>query len=339
MINHMDELRKTFIHIMTHGCKNNTYKFALARFLLDYCNMMPTSRLSTMSENNEKIIIHYEEIADAFLRYYWHQEFRYRIKQNFYNERPPSVVKILRDTFGDRYIPESFSKYAQHENNLTKIARKKILKKVFGHARIKTSLVVPRFQNVKIGAKVVQKNIFYNFDDDEQYIILFPHAALFLKQNYPVLFKTVILEWSKFLEKINTFPRLIAKIETEETQRRSLTHYFNTYKHVEHCFYCNGILKEMPSIHVDHFIPWSYIFEDSAWNLVLACQECNCKKSNSLAQPKFLNYLIERNSKYENQIPILKKSLAMLDSGRGWEPEIMRHYNSCKEYGFLQIHM
>ena len=97
MINHVDELRKTFIHIMTHGCKNNTYKFALARFLLDYCNMMPTSRLSTMSKNNEKIIIHYEEIADAFLRYYWHQEFRYRIKQNFYNERPPSVVKILRE--------------------------------------------------------------------------------------------------------------------------------------------------------------------------------------------------------------------------------------------------
>ena len=102
MINHVDELRKTFIHIMTHGCKNNTYKFALARFFLDYCNMMPTSRLSTMSENNEKIIIHYEEIADAFLRYYWHQEFRYRIKQNFYNERPPSVVKILRDTFWNR---------------------------------------------------------------------------------------------------------------------------------------------------------------------------------------------------------------------------------------------
>ena len=36
---------------------------------------------------------------------------------------------------------------------------------------------------------------------------------------------------------------------------------------------------------------------------------------------------------------LIKKSLAMLDSGRGWEPEIMRHYNSCKEYGFLQIHM
>ena len=119
---------------------------------------------------------------------------------------------------------------------------------ILGHARIKTSLVVPRFQNVKIGAKVVQKNIFYNFDDDEQCITLFPDAALFLKQNYPVLFKTVILEWSKFLEKINTFPRLIAKIETEETQRRSLTHYFNTYKHVEHCFYCNGILKNFETM-------------------------------------------------------------------------------------------
>ena len=338
-MNQSDELRKTFIHIMTHGYKNNTYKFALARFLLDYCKALPASRLSKMVETNETIIIRYEELADAFLRYYWHQEFRYRIKQNFYNERPPSVIKILRNTFGDQYIPEGFSKYAQNESDLVKTARKKILKKVFGHARIKTSLVVPRFQNVRIGAKVMQKNIFYDFDDDKQYITLFPQAAVFLNQNYAVLFKTVILEWSKFLEKINTFPRLIAKIETDEARRRSLTHYLNTYKDVKHCFYCNGTLNKMPSTHVDHFIPWSYIFEDSAWNLVLACQECNCKKSNSLAQFKFLNYLIERNSKYENQIPVLKKSLTMLDLGRGWEPEIKRHYNNCKDYGFMERRM
>ena len=161
MINHVDELRKTFIHIMTHGCKNNTYKFALARFLLDYCNMMPTSRLSTMSKNNEKIIIHYEEIADAFLRYYWHQEFRYRIKQNFYNERPPSVVKIyvihlVIDTSQKVFLNMLNMKIKNEKNNL------------------KTSLVVFKCKN---WCMVSICNIISRCK----------------------IIKTVILEWSKFL--------------------------------------------------------------------------------------------------------------------------------------------
>ena len=47
------ELRKTFIHIMTHGYKNNTYKFALARFLLDYCKALPENKLSKMVKTND----------------------------------------------------------------------------------------------------------------------------------------------------------------------------------------------------------------------------------------------------------------------------------------------
>ena len=339
MLNSSDELKKIFIHILTYGYKDNTYKFALARFLLEYCNMISEDTLNDMLKANQNISIKYEEIANAFLKYYWHQEFRYRIKQNFHNEKPPSIIKILRNVFGDQYIPESFSRYVQYENDKIKTARLEIMRKVFGHQRMKTSLVVPRFQNVRIGTKVMLKNVFYNFNDDKQCIDLFPNSALFLKQNYTILFKTVILEWSKFLEKINTFPRLIAKIETDEARRRSLTHYVTIYKNTKHCFYCNGLLEKKSPTHVDHFIPWSYIFEDSAWNLVLACQDCNCKKSNTLAQYKFLDYLIDRNFKYRDQIPVLKKSLDILDFGRGWIPEIKRHYNNCKEYGFLQINM
>ena len=50
---------------MTHGYKNNTYKFALARFLLDYCKALPASKLSKMVKTNEPFIIRYEEMADA----------------------------------------------------------------------------------------------------------------------------------------------------------------------------------------------------------------------------------------------------------------------------------
>jgi hypothetical protein len=42
-------------------------------------------------------------------------------------------------------------------------------------------------------------------------------------------------------------------------------------------------------------IPWDYIFEDALWNLVLACESCNCSKSNSLPSKKYLRKLMERN--------------------------------------------
>lgn len=85
---------------------------------------------------------------------------------------------------------------------------------------------------------------------------------------------------------------------------------------------------------MDHFIPWSYIFDDNEWNLVLACQECNCKKSNSLSQEKFQTDLIERNRRYGARIRTLGNSLAMLNAGKGWEVEIENYYDGCRDYGF-----
>ena len=144
------------------------------------------------------------------------------------------------------------------------------------------------------------------------------------------------MEWSKFLESINTLPRLIAKVQSEEVRRRSLNAYRSIFRKkipLRDCFYCNKTLNERQT-HVDHFIPWSYIFEDQAWNLVLACQDCNLKKSDSLAGLDFRNDLINRNRDYKNEIPKLEKSLLNLDAENNWERMIKHHYNNCKEYGF-----
>ena len=145
------------------------------------------------------------------------------------------------------------------------------------------------------------------------------------------------MEWSKFLESINTLPRLIAKVQSEEVRRRSLNAYRSIFRKkipLRDCFYCNKTLNERQT-HVDHFIPWSYIFEDEPWNLVLACQQCNLRKSNLLAPPNFRNDLIDRNRGYQNEIPKLKTSLLSLDAENNWEPVIKHHYNNCKEYGFI----
>ena len=322
-----ENMKQKFISILTKGKKDNTYKFALAKALLEFC------RDNTSTTNYD---VSYEYLSSKFLEYYWYQECKFRMKQNFKVNSTPMVVQAIRDVFGEN-SPGSFQQLEQEDK---KTAQEKILKTVFGHARAKTSLVVPKFQKIVVGRSSELLEIFYNFDDDEQVIHLKPEAFTFFKKNYGLLSMAVLSEWAKYLERVNqSLPRLVAKIEHDNIKRGTLTPYKKIYlEHTNHCFYCASKL-EPRYIHVDHFIPWSYIFDDNAWNLVLACQECNCRKNNALPQDEFKTLLIKRNSQYSVQISKLQKSLELLDTGKGWEPEIKNHYKNCKAYGFNVIHL
>ena len=66
----IEEFRK----IILKGRKYNSYKFALAKFLLDYSN-------SNKCEEVEDKKIDYRVIANAFLDYYWEQVCKKDIKQ------------------------------------------------------------------------------------------------------------------------------------------------------------------------------------------------------------------------------------------------------------------
>jgi 5-methylcytosine-specific restriction endonuclease McrA len=326
-------LKQTFVSIITKGRKSNTYKFALAKFLLDYCNSQTPQEIENSITNNQSTFVDYQQVANAFLTYFWHQECKYRIKQNYQDSKPPSVIRIIRNVFGTDYIPESFKNISKDKKQ---IAQKDIRRKVFGKESQKTSQVIPRFQNIKDGNSVIRKQIFYNYDDEAGQIEIKPEAVKFFSENYIFLIKLVILEWCKFLEKINTLPRLIAKVESYEIKRGSLSKYVKIFREFKTCFYCNASLDSTET-HVDHFIPWSYIFEDESWNLVLSCEKCNLKKSDSLANPRYLTYLIERNNTYKKKIEDLRKSLLKIDTQKGWQNEITHHYNNCKEYGFSEI--
>ena len=322
-------LNHAFLTILERGRKDNTYKFALARALLDYCQDHADASADALS-------IPYEYFADKFLRYYYHQEFKFRMRQNFRPNVPPRAINILRKVFGD--APPGDIDLV--DKDTLDQARRRILADIFGHARRKTSLVIPRFQKISVGLHGKDTRAFYEYDDDTQILTLKPDAFEFLKSNYPVLSKAVLAEWAKFLEKVNpSLPMLVAKIEDHEAKRGSLVKYRNIYmEHTCHCFYCRCHL-ERKRIHVDHLIPWSYLFDDNAWNLVLACQDCNLKKSSSLPQEEFRGSLIERNMKYYDTIPAMKLSLDQLNSGRGWVPEIVTQYERCAEYGFGIVSM
>lgn len=129
-------------------------------------------------------------------------------------------------------------------------------------------------------------------------------------KNKVMLEKVNYFEWSRFLEKVNS-EELTQAISTkldESTLRSDLSMYRQIlYEEFEchTCFYCGKSLKS--KIHVDHFIPWSFVKEDRLYNFVLACPHCNTQKNNKLAPEKFVNGIVERNK-------VLIKESSRIDS-------------------------
>lgn len=56
----------------------------------------------------------------------------------------------------------------------------------------------------------------------------------------------------------------------------------------------------MKKIHVDHFIPWSFVKEDKIWNFVLSCPTCNERKNNRIPTRDYLLRIEDRNRELQH---------------------------------------
>lgn len=300
----MNAVVKVFSDSVIHGRNDNTYKFALARFLLDY-----------ISQDNFEEKIPYSTIADKFLEYYWNQIVIYRLKQDFKTKKIPRIFRILEEYA--ETTNEFYESYFKKPENTKK--KKEIIAKITKEC---LADVIPRFQfeeviyshNARSKPRVGGGVRYYYPIKGEEFILLNRKAAQSLKENHNILLEVVILEWAKFLEKTNFTPKLIQKIKRiNNPQRGSLTRFKKILlEKTDICFYCGDELST--DIHVDHVIPWSFIFSDDEWNLVLSCQKCNLKKSNSLPAKKYIDKLKEEHSEHA--------------------VDLDKYYKACKEAGF-----
>ena len=328
-------LKIAFRNILKMGNKANTYKFALAKFLLEYSNKFTNDELKSAVKTKKSFDVQYSEIAEFFLKFYWHQECKYRI-QHSDPKYTPNVIQSIRKFFGTKYISKTMDKV---ENSKEKTAKTldEIEKNVFGKEANKTSNVVPRFHTVK---NQNYTDMFFKNKENDRKIVLDAQIINFLKENHALLMDSVLLYCAIFLEKRNKIPRLIQKIDTGDVSRTPINKKFITlFSEQKTCFYCPQKL-EKGQIHVDHFIPWSYVFENEPWNMVLACEKCNLKKSASLPEG-FLVTLKRRNElleyvKNKNKIK-LKNSLLKLSFSGEWKKEIDLLYTNCKDSGFPEI--
>jgi len=324
------ELQHVFMDILTRGRKDNTYKFALARFLLDYSHGQHQSTVEEAIRGNRGVEISYDEISSEFLRYYWHQECMYKIRQNHHINKPPAIISIIRAQVGDNYIPSKFSDISKKDRDEMV---KQIRNRMFNKEKNKTSIVIPRFQRIPC-EDTGKTRPFYDYDDERGILTLKPEALLMLRQNYNVLVDSVFLEWAKYLEKVNTMPMLIAKVNSIRPERGSLEFALKVLqKDFRQCFYCDVALDRSET-GIDHFIPRSYMFDDEMWNLVIACEGCRRKKGDLLAGKGCLNELLVRNDHWSPKIRQLEKSIRRIDTRRGWKREIEAHYTNCFEYGY-----
>ncbi len=188
--------KKIFVSILGNGRKDNTYKFALARALLEYC------KETSYDENDAHRVIPYEYLADKFLKYYWHQECKFKIKQDFKIKSTPKVIQAIRDVFNDS-VPADFDLVDEEQKSL---AKRTILKTVFGNEKSKTSLVVPRFQKIVEGRYSNLTKVFYDYDDAAKRIALCPEAFRFFKDNNSLLSLAVLLYLIFLHQRMNYLP-------------------------------------------------------------------------------------------------------------------------------------
>lgn len=142
--------------------------------------------------------------------------------------------------------------------------------------------------------------------------------------------------WAKFLEQINddnALIRVIEKLELATPRRDNLSIYRELLRREfeqDTCFYCGRKLKG--TIHVDHFIPWSFVKTDKLWNFVLSCAKCNEKKNNRVTSKAYVHKIEERNKK----IILLQSDLVRTDFEGYYDNLVERMWKYAKLSGIKE---
>ena len=272
-----DDLSRIFATIFSPSSRNTTsYKFGFIKSLLDNLYNVDSS-----------LSLSFDTVFSTFAESYWNLSLKYNLnQQSGKNAKITTILKGLFISYAyDEVIPfESLS--SEQKLEIIKNVRVECSKYVIG------ALFEDSLQSL------------YSFSKKTKIIQFNPAAYQFMCKNKVMLEKVNYFEWSRFLEKVNN-EELTQAISTkldESTLRSDLSMYRQIlYEEFEchNCFYCGKVLKG--KIHVDHFIPWSFVKEDRLYNFVLSCPHCNTKKNDRLAPKKFIHDVVERNNVLINE--------------------------------------
>ena len=181
--------------------------------------------------------------------------------------------------------------------------------------------------------------IIYSFNLKEDGIVLNPRVYDFMLKYKAELEKLNYYAWARFLEQINddnVLMRVIDKLELATPKREDLSVYREILRkefEEDTCFYCGKKLGK--NIHVDHFIPWSFVKDDKLWNFVLSCARCNERKSNKFPKQDFLIKIEQRNK----GIQVVDNIIVQKDFERYSQDLLNRMWKYAKMSGLKEVEM
>ncbi|CAI9832282.1 putative HNH endonuclease [Nitrosopumilaceae archaeon] len=327
-------LGNRFLEIIQKGKKNNDYKFALARFLINY---------------DGDAHVKYETIARGFFKYYYylHKE---KLK---HAPDPTSKLRVIQE-FKKYISDEKFPKYYYEDLDQRELESKEVKSCINGIVENGLHNVIRRFQETgKAKHGEVVNGPFYRFRisdgnlerlDLEYGIFITSDARNYFKRNKRVMESTTVCEWSRFLEGFNVgVPNILEKLETfRKPVRASLYEFrmplknaFGVYGDNKPpiCFYCEeGIdLNSARLSPVDHVFPYDFVTKNELWNLVYACQSCNSRKSNQCIDKTLATDLVDRNQKcVDKEIKSFKTSISNIGGFRKMEERVWEHFEVLK---------
>lgn len=281
-----DEYWSLFNFVFSDSCmKRNTYKFGLIKSIMD--NLFN----SVYDEVNEIYRLSYDAIFEKFTVNYWNLVLKYHLKQMRSDGRTEisKIESILMSAAEDNNVIRTLNYESLAESD-----KNKLIKQVSASCR----------RNVVGALYNDMEGKLYGFDLKADGIVFAIQAYEFMLKYKAELEKLNYYAWAKFMERINdddVLVRVLEKLELSTPKRDDLSIYREVvYREFEecNCFYCGKRLNlDGRGIHVDHFIPWSFIKDDKLWNFVLSCPACNEKKNNKIPSEEYLKTVIDRNER------------------------------------------
>lgn len=262
--------------------KRNTYKFGYIKALLDSA--------FNGQEKEQGVYFSYEQLFAKFAENYWNLVVKYDLRQ------------MRRDGKSELSKVETILKTAASENMTLALLEFEAIDDYTKNRIIKN--VTAECKKCVVGALYDDfDGTIYSFDLKEAGLTLNYCIYNFMLKYKSELERLNYYSWARFLEQINddnALIRVIDKLELATPRREDLSVYREILRREfeeDTCFYCGKKLKN--KIHVDHFIPWSFVKDDKIWNFVLSCPTCNTRKNNRVPGKDYLVSIEDRNKKIQ----------------------------------------
>ncbi len=265
------------------GRMSSTYKPVFLRALLDIGDLHDPQKAKNLigknwlERKNGRLLVDLNFIAVRFAKYYWDMGYSFRLRQS-QDPQDANITRLIKNFHDPEKKPPTIKELSEDkmEGFRDMVIKKSIKPEVLIHL-------------------LTDMNDLYKKTDSKT-ITLDENVIEFLHTHKILLRNGLTSVLAKYLEKLNHMtPQISNKIDSERINRTNLNDDIQLQMRKwqeSKCFYCKN---EFQRPHVDHVIPYNYVFSTEMYNCTLACQHCNCTKSDMLPTKPLFDDVLERN--------------------------------------------